>query len=155
MYVRANGNANAASYLELGVYVDGDGVPLPDVERELAVRSNSDSRSGAFPGSLDTVDNITILPSWEARLETRVPILIRVVDRHEPSISTSERDALGSRREPVGHSVRLNGVPESDHSGDGGPTVLAVPSVSSTVSAASARVSVRGPLIVVTELVTG
>jgi len=155
VYVRAKTNANAAYYLEPGIDVDSDGVPIRDVEREVAVRSDGDGRSGAFPTVLDTVDHITVLASRKARLETRVPILIRVVDRHEPSLATSERNELRTRREPVRHFVRLNGVPESDHSGDGGPTVLTVPSVGSAVSTASAVVPVGGPLIGVTELVTG
>ena len=114
--VQRRRKANATPCSELGVDVDGDGVPLPDFERRLSVRSNGDGRSRARSTILDTVDHVTILPTWKARLETRVPGLIRVVDRHEPSLSTSERDALGRRREPVRHPVRLNGVPESDHS---------------------------------------
>ena len=148
-------SANAASYLELGVDMDGYRVPLPDLECELSVGSDSDGRSGAPPTTFGTVDHVAILPARKARLETRVPILIRVVDSHEPGASASERDALGGRREPVRHPVRLDGVPESDHSGDGGPTVLAVPSVCPAVSVAGAVVPVRTALIVVTELVTG
>lgn len=135
--------------------MNSDGVPLPDIERKLSVGINGDGRPRARSTILGTVDHIAILPTWKARLETRVPVPIRVIDRHETSRSASERNALGSRREPVRHSIRLNCVSESDHSGDGGPTMLTVPSVGSTVSVASAVVSVRSALIRVTELVTG
>lgn len=153
--VCAEASANVASYLELGVNVDSDGVPLSDIERELSVRSDDDGRSRACCTILDTVDHIAISPSRKARLETRVPVLIQVVDCHESGVSASKSNALGSRREPVRHSVRFNDVPEPDHSGDGSPTMLAVPSVSSVVSVASAVVAVRTALIGVTELVTG
>ena len=94
-------SANAASYLELGVDMDGDSVPLPNIECKLSVGSDGDGRSGAPSTIFGTVDHVAILPGRKARLETRVPILIRVVDSHESCASASERDALGSRREPV------------------------------------------------------
>ena len=153
--VCAEASTNAASYLELGVDVDSDGVPLPDIERELSARSDGDGRSRACCTIFDTVDHIAISPSRKARLETRVPILIQVVDCYESGVSTSESDALGSRREPVRHSVRLNDVPEPDHSGDGSPTMLAVPPVCSVVSVTGPIVAVRTALIGITELVTG
>ena len=146
--------ALSCSRLDSGIDVDGDGVPVLDIERKLSV-CNGNGRSGARSTVLDTVDHIAILPGRETRLETRVPVLVRVIDRHKSSVSTPKRDALGSRRDPVRQPVRLNGVPESDHSGNGSPTMLADPPVSSTVSVASAVVPVRSALVVVTELVTG
>jgi hypothetical protein len=151
----AKTNANAAWHSELGVDVDGNGVPLLDVERKLSVRTNGNSRSGAASATLGTIDHVAICSSREARLETRVPILIRVVDRHKPSVSTSKCDKLRTRGDPVRQPVRLNSVPESDHPGNGGPTMLAVPSVGSAVSVTGTVVPVRSALIVVAELVTG
>jgi len=144
-----------ASWLEFCVDVDSDSVPLHDVERELSVRSNGDSRSRTASTVLNTVNHITVRSSGKARLEARVPILIHVVNRHEPCIPASERDTLGSRREPVGHPVGLYCVPEPDHSGNGCPTMLAIPPVSPTVSIAGPIVSVWSALVAVTELVTG
>jgi hypothetical protein len=135
--------------------VDGNGVPLLDIERKLSVRTNGDSRSGAASTALGTIDHVAICSSREARLETRVPILIRVVDRHKPSVSTSKRDELRTRGDPVRQPVRLDSVPESDHSGNGGPTMLAVPSVGSSIAVAGTVVPVRSALVVVAELVTG
>ena len=132
-----------------------NGVPPPDIERELSVRSNGDGRSRARCTVLDTIDHITIFPGRKARLESRVPILIQVVDCHEPSVPASESDALRGWREPVRHSVRPNGVSEPDHSGNGSPTMLAVPSVSPAVPTARAVVAVRTALIGSIELVTG
>jgi len=74
--------------------MDSDGIPLPDIGSKLSVGSNGDSRSGAPSTILDTVDHIAVLPARKARLEIRVPILIRIIDRHETSRSASERDAL-------------------------------------------------------------
>jgi len=155
MYVCAKLNGKTVWYLELGVDVDGDGVPLPDVECRLSAGINGNGRSRARSTVLDTVDDITIIPGRKARLETRAPILVRVIDRHEPSITTSKRDTLRSRRDPVRQPVGLNGVPESDHSGNSGPTMLAVPSVSSAISVTSTVVPIRSALVGVAELVTG
>jgi len=135
--------------------MDGDGVPLCNIEGELSAGIDGNGRSSATSTTLDTVDHIAILASWKARLETRVPILVRVIYRHESGVSTSKRDELRGRGDPVRHPVRLNGVPKSDHSGNGGPTMLAVPSIGSTVSATSAVVPVRSTLVAVAELVTG
>jgi hypothetical protein len=89
------GNGNAGAWiLELGVDVDGDGVPLLDIGRKLSVRTNGDGRSRAFSTTLGTVNHVAIFSSWKTRLETRVPILIRVVDRDESRLSTSKRDEL-------------------------------------------------------------
>jgi len=135
--------------------VDGDGVPLGDIEGKLPAGINGNGRSRTTPTTLNTIDHIAIVASREARLEARVPTLVRVIYRHESSVSASKRDALRSRRDPVRHRVRLNGVPEPDHSGNGGPTMLAVPPVSSSVSATSTRVPVWSALVAAAELVTG
>ena len=135
--------------------MDGNGVPLFDVERKLSVRTNGNSRSGAASTTLGTIDHVAICSSREACLETRVPILIRVVDRHKPSVSTSKRNELRTRGDPVRQPVRLNSVPESDHPGNGGPAMLAVPPVGSAVPVTGTVVPVRSALVVVAELVTG
>ena len=93
---RAKVKTNAAPRLELGTDVNSDGVPLLDIERKLSVR-DGDGRPRARPTVLHTIDHIAIFPGRKARLETRVPVLVRVVDRHKPNVSTSKRDALGSR----------------------------------------------------------
>jgi hypothetical protein len=141
--------------LEFGVNMDRDCVSFPNVESKRSVGRNGHSRPGAASTVLHTIDNIAILSSREARLETRVPTLIRVIDRYESGLPTSKRHTLGSRREPVRHLVGLSSVPEPDHSGDCSPTVLAVPTVRPTVSVASAVVPVWSALVGVVELVTG
>ena len=152
-YVKAK--ANAISCLEFGINVDRDCVPVLNVERKSPVGRNGHGRPSAASTVLHTIDNITILPSRKARLETRVPTLIRVIYRYESGLAASKRHTLGSRREPVRHLVGLNRVPESDHSGDRSPTVLAVPTVRPAVSVASAVVPVWSALVGVAELVTG
>jgi hypothetical protein len=81
--------------------------------------------------------------------------LIGVVDGHESCASSSESDELRRRGDPVGDIRGLNGVPETDHSGYGGPAVLTVPAVSSPIVGTSAGISVRSARIHVAELIAG
>lgn len=135
--------------------MNGNGAPATDVVVEASRRVNGDC--GACTGAtiFNTVNDVAVRSSGKARFEGRAPALIGVVDDDESCASSSESDKLRRRGDPVGHICGLNCVPETDHSGDGDPTVLTIPAVSSPVSGTSAGVSVGGTRIHIAELIAG
>lgn len=132
-----------------------NGVSVADVVAEASVWTNGDDRARARATVFGTVNDVAVRPGGKARLESRTPALIGVVDDHESCVPPSESDELRRRGDPVGDVRGLDGVPETDHSGDGGPTVLAVPAVGSRISGASTRVSVGCARILIAELIAG
>lgn len=135
--------------------MNGDGVPATDIVTEASVRGNGNGRASARATVLGTVNDVTVRSGGEARLESRAPALVSVVDDHESRLPSSESDTLGRGGDPVCDTRSLNSVPETNHSGDGGPAMLAIPSVNSTIAGTSAVVPVGSTRIPVAELVAG
>ena len=132
-----------------------DSVPATDTVAKASVRANGNGRACTRATVLDTVDDVTVRSGGEARLESRTPTLVGVVDDHESRLSPPESDKLGRGRDPVGDIRGLNSVPETDHSGDGGPAMLAIPAVSSAIAGTGAVVSVGSTRISVGEQIAG
>jgi len=135
--------------------MNSDSIPATDVVTEPSVRINGNGRACARATVLGTVNDVAVRSGGKTRLEGRAPALIGVVDDHESSVSSSESDTLGRGRDPVGDIRSLNSVPETNHSGDSGPAMLAVPAVSSAIAGTSTVVSVGSTRIPVTELIAG
>ena len=130
--------------------------------------------ASALPiGQLPT-DDIAVRPVRERRLERRRPLRVLVVDRDEPeracilarqSVSppspitdqitrtATKRDPLLLRRHPVRHPRAPHGVPESDHTRDSLPAVLAEPAVRPQAARARARAAVRRARVCVGDVV--
>ena len=62
---------------------------------------------------------------------------------------------MGRGGEPIGDICGLDGVPETNHSGDGGPAMLTIPAVSSTIAVTGTIISVGSARIRVAELIAG
>ena len=133
--------------------MNSNGAPAIDAIAEASVGTDGDSRTCARATVLGTVDDVAVRSSGKAGLESRAPALITVVDDHESGVAPSESDLLGGRGGPVGDVRSLDGVPETNHSGDGSPAVLAIPAVRSRAPATCTRVSVGSTGIAVTELI--
>ena len=109
-------------------------------------------------------DHIAVRSVWQRRVERRRPLGVFVVDGDKPkrpctiSVSkrlpvrkwngvghtTTERDLLRSWSAPVGDLRVPNGVAETDHAGDGLPTMLAEPAVGTAVARACTRSAIGG-----------
>ena len=135
--------------------MNSNSIPATDVVTEASVRIDGNGRACARATVFATVNDVAVRSGGKTRLEGRAPALIGVVDNHESSVSSSESDTLGRGRDPVGDICSLNSIPETNHSGDGGPAVLAVPPISSAIAGTSTVVSVGSTRIPVTELVAG
>jgi len=135
--------------------MDSNGTPATDIVAEGSVRANGDGRTCARATVLDTVNDVAVCSCRKAGLESRGPALVGVVDDHKPCLSSPESDTLGRWGDPVGDIRGLDSVPKTNHSGDGGPAMLAIPAVSATIAVAGAGVSVGSARITVAELVAG
>ena len=135
--------------------MNGDGFSAIEVVAEASVRTNGNRRACTRGTVFDTVNHVAVRSSGKARLESGTPDLIRVVDDHETCASSSESDKLRRRGDPVGDVRGLNGVPETDHSGNGDPTVLTIPAIGSAIAGTCAGVSVGSAGIHTAELIAG
>lgn len=135
--------------------MNGESISATEVVAEASIWTDGDHRTCTRATVFGTVNDVAVRSSRKARLEGRTPALISVVDDHESCIPTSKGDELGRRGDPVGDIGGLNGVPETDHSGDGGPAVLTVPTISSSVTGTSAGVSVWSTRVRIAELIAG
>ena len=133
--------------------MNGDGVPVADAVAKASVRTDGDSRACARATVLNTVDDVAVRSSGKAGVESRAPALIAVVDDHKSGTAPSESNLLRGRGGPVGDVRGLDGVPEANHSGYWGPTMLTVPAVSPSATTTCAGVPVRGTRVPVTELI--
>lgn len=75
--------------------MNSNGTPATNVVTEASVRTNGNGRARARAAVLDTVNDVAVRSGRKARLESRVPALVGVVDDYESSISSSESDTLG------------------------------------------------------------
>jgi len=135
--------------------MNGNSIPVTNIVAEATVRINGDGRARARATVLDTIDDVAVSSGRKAGLESRGPALVGVVDDNESCISSPESDTLGRGGDPVGDICSLNSVPETDHSGDGGPTMLTVPAISSAIAVTRTRVPVGSTRIYVAELIAG
>jgi len=135
--------------------MDGNSIPITDIVAEATVRINGDGRARARATVLDTIDDVAVRSGRKAGLESRGPALVGIVDDNESCRSSPESDTLGGGGDPVGDICSLNSVPETDHSGDRCPTMLAVPTISSAIAVTRAGVSVGSTRIYVAELIAG
>ena len=140
---------------DLGIDMDCNRIPVTDTVAEASVRANGDGRACARATVLDTVNDVAVRSSRKAGLESRRPDLVGVVDDHESCLPSPESNKLGRWGEPIGDVRSLDSVPKPNHSGDGGPAMLAIPAVGSTIAVTSTGVSVGSTRITVAELVAG
>ena len=135
--------------------MNGDRVPVGDGVGKASVRTDGDGGAGAGATILDTVDDVAVRASGKAGLESRAPALIAVVDDHKTGVASSESNLLRGRGGPVGDVRGLDGVSETDHSGDGSPTMLTVPAVRACVAVTCTSVPIGSAGVPVAELIAG
>lgn len=119
-------------------------------------RGCSSHFSSARTSALLSSNNIAVLAIGQTGRKRRLPLVIAVVDDNISNIPPSKRDLVAIPLFPVLQRVRADFVVKADHAGDGGPTMLALPSIGAgTVVVASAVVAVWCTVVAVAEQVAG